>query len=205
MPYLISESILNELHGFKFNIHTSLLPNYRGPDPVIHAIINGSDIGFTIHLIDKGEDTGQIVFQKRYPILDLNSYKLDLFNKWVINNSTIVVSDLLKKSKLDNLLINGISKTKRAKRLTNSYLKTLVLNGKLDINTVRKLLLMRPTLLHELYYSKSDVIRYFRLSIITHSSKSNTKLELPQGTIFINRTLNIKEVMKSVLDLFNLY
>jgi methionyl-tRNA formyltransferase len=47
------------------NFHGSLLPKYRGRTPHVWAIINNeSETGVTAHLIDKGCDTGDILFQK---------------------------------------------------------------------------------------------------------------------------------------------
>jgi methionyl-tRNA formyltransferase len=48
-----------------FNIHLSILPLYKGPTPVETAILNmDSTSGYTIFLIDKDVDTGNIVYQK---------------------------------------------------------------------------------------------------------------------------------------------
>ena len=47
------------------NIHTSLLPKYRGPAPVLWAIRNGDpEIGVTIHRMDERFDTGPILAQR---------------------------------------------------------------------------------------------------------------------------------------------
>ena len=46
------------------NIHPSLLPKYRGPSPVVTAILEGEDTaGVTIMLLDEGMDTGPILAQ----------------------------------------------------------------------------------------------------------------------------------------------
>ena len=46
------------------NVHPSLLPRYRGPSPVVAAILNGDDVaGITIMRLDEGMDTGPIVDQ----------------------------------------------------------------------------------------------------------------------------------------------
>jgi methionyl-tRNA formyltransferase len=51
-------------HGV-LNIHTSLLPKYRGPAPVLWAIRNGDPgIGLTIHRMDEDLDTGPIITQQ---------------------------------------------------------------------------------------------------------------------------------------------
>ena len=51
------------------NIHCSLLPQLRGPEPIAAAIIGGfSESGVTIHYMDRGIDTGDIILQKRIPL-----------------------------------------------------------------------------------------------------------------------------------------
>lgn len=51
------------------NIHTSLLPRYRGAAPIQWAVLNGdSETGITLMKIDAGLDTGPIVAQARMPI-----------------------------------------------------------------------------------------------------------------------------------------
>ena len=51
------------------NIHTSLLPKYRGAAPIQTAILNGdTETGVTIMRMDIGLDTGAIVSVERTPI-----------------------------------------------------------------------------------------------------------------------------------------
>lgn len=51
------------------NVHTSLLPKYRGAAPIQWAILNGeSETGVTIMKMDAGLDTGDILAQQRTPI-----------------------------------------------------------------------------------------------------------------------------------------
>lgn len=52
-----------------FNLHGSLLPQYRGAAPINWAIINGEKTtGVTTFLIDDKIDTGNILLQKECPI-----------------------------------------------------------------------------------------------------------------------------------------
>lgn len=52
-----------------FNLHASLLPQYRGAAPINWAVINGeTETGVTTFLIEKEIDTGKIIFQEREPI-----------------------------------------------------------------------------------------------------------------------------------------
>jgi methionyl-tRNA formyltransferase len=54
-----------------FNLHASLLPEYRGAAPINWAIINGEKkTGITTFFIDQEIDTGRILFQEEIPIPD---------------------------------------------------------------------------------------------------------------------------------------
>jgi methionyl-tRNA formyltransferase len=51
------------------NLHTALLPKYRGLMPTFWALKNGeSETGVSVFLIDEGIDSGPIVVQKRIGI-----------------------------------------------------------------------------------------------------------------------------------------
>ncbi|HZR16802.1 MAG TPA: methionyl-tRNA formyltransferase [Verrucomicrobiae bacterium] len=53
------------------NVHTSLLPKYRGAAPIQWAILNGdTETGVTIMKMDPGLDTGPILAQESTPILE---------------------------------------------------------------------------------------------------------------------------------------
>jgi methionyl-tRNA formyltransferase len=67
-------------HG-AFNMHGSLLPQYRGRVPVNWAIINGeTHTGATLHVMNEKPDNGEIVDQQSVPILP-NDTAFDVFNK----------------------------------------------------------------------------------------------------------------------------
>lgn len=52
-----------------FNLHASLLPQYRGAAPINWAIINGeTETGLTTFFIDKEIDTGKIILQEKLPV-----------------------------------------------------------------------------------------------------------------------------------------
>ncbi|MEQ8924817.1 MAG: methionyl-tRNA formyltransferase [Fulvivirga sp.] len=52
-----------------FNLHASLLPQYRGAAPINWAIINGEkETGVTTFFLKHEIDTGQIIFQEKEPI-----------------------------------------------------------------------------------------------------------------------------------------
>lgn len=52
-----------------FNLHASLLPNYRGAAPINWAIINGEkETGITTFFLKHEIDTGSVIFQEKEPI-----------------------------------------------------------------------------------------------------------------------------------------
>jgi methionyl-tRNA formyltransferase len=54
-----------------FNVHASLLPQYRGAAPINWAIINGEkETGVTTFFLRHDIDTGSIIFQEKEPIHD---------------------------------------------------------------------------------------------------------------------------------------
>ena len=57
-----------------FNLHASLLPNYRGAAPINWAIINGeTETGVTTFFIDDKIDTGEMILQDKVAIADSDS------------------------------------------------------------------------------------------------------------------------------------
>lgn len=58
-----------------FNIHGSLLPQYRGAAPINWAIINGEkETGVTSFFLKHEIDTGDLIFQERVPILEQDDF-----------------------------------------------------------------------------------------------------------------------------------
>lgn len=72
---LIRQDILQLVEGHAFNLHSSLLPRNRGPNPIQWALIHGDQqTGVTLHIMDEGFDTGPIVMQQCVPIHDEDSW-----------------------------------------------------------------------------------------------------------------------------------
>lgn len=82
-----------------FNLHASLLPQYRGAAPINYAIINGEkESGVTTFFLDKEIDTGRIILQKSCPIAktddagDLHDRLMDLGSLLVVETLDLVAS-----------------------------------------------------------------------------------------------------------------
>lgn len=62
--HLIRKDVLDFMQGKVINLHTSLLPYNRGSSPNFFSFLNNTPKGVTIHLMDEGLDTGDILCQK---------------------------------------------------------------------------------------------------------------------------------------------
>ncbi len=62
--FIINDDILNAYKGRIINMHISYLPYNRGSDPNFWSWLDNTPKGITIHHIDSGVDTGDIIIQK---------------------------------------------------------------------------------------------------------------------------------------------
>ena len=63
--YIISKKVINQFKFMAINLHISYLPWNRGADPNLWSFIDDTPKGVTIHKIDEGIDTGDILVQKK--------------------------------------------------------------------------------------------------------------------------------------------
>ena len=61
---IIKESVIHECNLGIINVHPGLLPEIRGNNPYVWAILEGKAQGVTVHFIDKGVDTGPILLRR---------------------------------------------------------------------------------------------------------------------------------------------
>ncbi|MDR0801969.1 methionyl-tRNA formyltransferase [Fluviicola sp.] len=77
-----------------FNLHASLLPDYRGAAPINWAIINGdSETGLSTFFIDEEIDTGNVIRQLRMPVGE-NESAGELHDRMMIEGGQLVVETL---------------------------------------------------------------------------------------------------------------
>lgn len=77
-----------------FNLHASLLPNYRGAAPINHAIINGeTETGLTTFFLKHEIDTGNILMQTKVPIESQDNAGT-LHDKLMQEGATLVTNTL---------------------------------------------------------------------------------------------------------------
>ncbi len=66
---ILPQVVLDQPRYGTLNIHASLLPKYRGPDPIAEAILQGdSETGVSIMQLDAGVDTGPVLLKRSIPL-----------------------------------------------------------------------------------------------------------------------------------------
>jgi methionyl-tRNA formyltransferase len=88
---MLPEVVWNMPPKGTFNLHASLLPQYRGAAPINWAIINGEEeTGVTTFFLSHEIDTGKIIFQKKVAI-EKNDNAETLHNKLMKEGAGLVI------------------------------------------------------------------------------------------------------------------
>lgn len=92
----IFRNILINLPTLKtINCHAGKLPFYRGRNVLNWVLINDErEFGITVHYVDEGIDTGDIILQRCYPISDDDNYATLL--EYAYHGCAIILYDAIK-------------------------------------------------------------------------------------------------------------
>lgn len=100
---MLPEVVWNMPRLGTFNLHASLLPQYRGAAPINWAVINGdTETGVTTFFLKHEIDTGEIIRQVRIPIEDTD-------NVGVVHDKLMKTGSILLRETVDAIL-NGTVK-----------------------------------------------------------------------------------------------
>ena len=114
--YLLPKELYSIPKFGTFNIHPSLLPNYRGANPYSHVILNReTKTGVTFHYMDETFDTGDIILQRTTPVLSTDTMGT-LFKR---------LNDLSKEMCIEllNMLENEQELPRKKQDTTKEYIK----------------------------------------------------------------------------------
>lgn len=120
---IINKEVINTAKYGAINLHLAPLPKYRGVAPIGHALLNGEKkFGVTLHYMDPGVDTGDIIAQNFFDITSIKNARelYELSVEKAIN---------LFKNELDNILNLTNSRLPQDNSLALYYPK-----GSIDFN-----------------------------------------------------------------------
>ncbi len=135
MPFLLKEEIFSFPKLGTINLHTALLPKYRGAVPTFWTYyFFDRETGVTVHYIDKGEDTGDIILQKQVKV-DLGERYYELRTKFESVGSLALIESInnLESGNVNRKKQPIESPTPRAKRVKkDDYLNLIDWNWDLE-------------------------------------------------------------------------
>ena len=187
-PHIFKESQFNIPKYGLINLHAGKLPKYRGGSPLNWQIINNEKyFGISVIKIDKGIDTGDIIFEKKFKLL--NRYKIEDLQR-IANNFFPI---LLYKSIFR--IISGKKLKKQDERKANYYrqrrpedslinptditFKTLTLLARAMSNSYPAPYFIhnnKKTIIKKIKISKSN-LNFKNQSILVSSNKTFLKLK----------------------------
>jgi methionyl-tRNA formyltransferase len=101
---MLPEVVWNMPRLGTFNLHASLLPQYRGAAPIHWAVINGeTETGVTTFFLQHEIDTGKIIQQARIPIAEGDNIGI-VHDKLMMLGGRLVIETV-------NSIINGTANT----------------------------------------------------------------------------------------------
>ena len=200
-----------------FNLHASLLPNYRGAAPINHAIINGeTKTGVTSFFINEDIDTGKIIMQEECEILptdnvgDLHDKLMNLGSELILKTVDKISVGTIATVSQDEFADNNIYP---APKLDKEFCRiNWNLNGKIIHNHIRGLS-PYPVAWTMFSEEKSSVCKIYDSKFISEShslsngslitdNKSFMRIAVSDGYIQINtlqlagkKTMNVKSLL----------
>ena len=209
MSQLLKENIFTIPKYGTINLHPALLPKYRGPNPLFWQYYNmEKEMGITLHYIDKGEDTGDIIYQEKLEIPF--GLKLEVLNSILIKLGIKIVFKALEN--IENLPRKKQPKTSptlRAKNITLNEYKDLIDWENWKIEKLWHFLRGTEEWFNKLYksnygykwiignYEKCDIYSYEVGKIYKKDNKYF--IACKNGKIYLNKRFSLKEFVKDII------
>ena len=111
-----------------YNIHFSLLPKYKGMYTSALPILNNEkETGVTLHKIDRGIDTGEIINQNRI-FIEFDDTGRDLYLKYIENGIKLI------KDNIEDILNDKVKSQPQEASLSSYYSKKFIDYKRLEID-----------------------------------------------------------------------
>lgn len=115
--HIIKADIIDKFINKIINLHISLLPYNKGADPNLWSYIENTPKGVTIHYMDKGLDTGDIIVQKEVEDnIETDTLKTSYYR--LINEIVLLFNN-----NIENILKGNIKGEKQKENGTTHYLR----------------------------------------------------------------------------------
>jgi methionyl-tRNA formyltransferase len=167
---------------YLFNIHFSLLPAYKGMFTSVLPILNGEKTsGVTLHKIDDGIDTGDIIDQIEFD-LKFGTTGLMLYELYISHSIKILINNI-------NSILNLEFNSSRQKCIGASYYsnKTIDFSGlKIDFN---KTCYEISNYVNAFTFRPYQLIKYNSFNLVGATSAKSKSNSRPGSLIYENKYL----------------
>ncbi len=171
-----------------FNIHFSLLPEYKGMYTSLLPILDGKEYsGVTLHKIDSGIDTGDIIAQTQIDITALNCG--EVYNKYLKYGTILVCKNL-------HQIVNGNYKLSPQSAISSTYFSKRSIDFKQrEINPFQTAYQIQQ-------FVKAFNFRVYQLAeflgdAIFSTEITDQKSSLKPGTILVN---DLEKIVLATID-----
>lgn len=87
---IVSKKVINKFEFGIINSHFSLLPEWRGADPITYSILSGQkNTGVSLMIIDEGMDTGKLLAQEKVEI-NIDETSISLTEKLISTSNRML-------------------------------------------------------------------------------------------------------------------
>ncbi len=223
MSQLLKEEVFSIPKYGAINLHPSYLPEYRGPNPDFWQYYDKEiNPGVTVHYIDKGEDTGDIICQERVhiPIGTKSPERLDILIGITGKNLVFKALSLIEMKMVNRVKQPKLSPTIRARNIDLHEHEDIIKWKSWDIETVWNLLrgteswlnvIEQPGKLCFFYHGQRWSIggfekitdfdlRKYELSRI-YREEGAYFLACRDGKIYLSVNFQIKDTLKKICNL----
>lgn len=175
------------------NVHPSLLPDYRGPVPTAWAVMNGEkETGVTIHVMDRGIDTGDILVQRKCDIRD-DETGFELYSKVMKLGAAALRENFYK-------ILDKKIKPRKQVGAGSYYGKSpwrYIIDWQRKAEDIRNMIRV-----HSRPYNCAETLLFNRYMLINRASVFNSRPHVLQGPGYIVEVLKGKKLLVSCADGF---
>ena len=191
-----------------FNLHASLLPNYRGAAPINWAIINGeTKTGITTFFLSHQIDTGNIIAQSEVEIFpnqtagELHNRLMNLGSNLVVRTVNQIEANSISEITQEEAIAKG-SKISHAPKLNKELCKLSVDATIQDIHNKIRGLSPYPG---SFFIIKNDdqqkILKVFRTEIIDRKENAaNPKFEILEGELVLHLKSGTLKIIELQLE-----
>ena len=175
------------------NIHPSLLPDLKGRDPAIGLLIEGGDLGITIHQMTMNIDSGYILWQSKPIKIDKEMDIKDIYSL------SFILEKKAGKELASQIISNGLD------QFINKFLTNILFNKNKHNKKGTYFNRTKNYGFYKEIYTNDELIKHVKsASLYNYGTKARIVGDFYESEIIINNCYLIKNNVDKFLEIFEL-